>query len=194
MFRAILPCTATGRPSPTCTSFRWEGPPGRTQIKFRLPRESGPPSASCHEGLPRRPCAVRRLSDSRRCRSGPAGAVAIAGPRSRGQRVAEAGHTSARRRISPPLAGLPSDDLLMREVSEDGWGGRRQDPLAVRPAPSTESFPRHVRGGEGRPDLGGFSPSRPPKVARPCTLGYGILFAFSRSSRKVSASCFCNSW
>ena len=89
-------------------------------------------------GLPRRHWSVRRPSDSRQCRSGPAGAIARPGPRSRGQRVAEAGHPSARRRISPPPAGLPSYDLLMREVSEDGWGGRRQDPLAVQLVPSVE--------------------------------------------------------
>jgi len=47
-----------------------------------------------------------------------------------GQRVAEAGRPAARRRNAPPPALLPYD-LMVREFSEDGWGGRRQDPLIL---------------------------------------------------------------
>ena len=87
------------------------------------------PSAPGHGCLSRRPCAVRRPSDSRRCRSGPTGAGAGTGPRPTG---GGGQCPPARRRNAPPPAGLPSDDLLMREFSEDGRARRRQDPLTPK--------------------------------------------------------------
>ena len=92
-------------------------------------------------GLPRRPCAVRKPSDSRPCRSGLAGAGAGTGPRPRGG----GGRAPSRPEENFATTGPPPYyDLMVREVSEDGWGGRRQDPLAVRLVPSVEcsAFPR----------------------------------------------------
>ncbi len=45
VFRAGPGSGAIGRPSPTCASLRREGPPGRTQARFCLPRGSAPPSS-----------------------------------------------------------------------------------------------------------------------------------------------------
>jgi len=60
VFRAILLPRAPGRPSPTCTPFRWAGPPGRPQTKFRRPRGSGPPPAPATAPAPAGPERHRR--------------------------------------------------------------------------------------------------------------------------------------
>src|SRR3989304_5996865 len=51
-------------------------------------------------------------------------------------------------------------DEMVREVSEDGWGGRRQDPMAVRLVPFGVgslriSFPRRCAKGAPPMELGG---------------------------------------
>jgi len=123
-----------------CSCGRLGAPPGAT----RWPVHGNPPNPYAMSVLHPRPrapsaaflgstCRSRATLPGVRRPSDRAGSPREAWSEGRGGAGFSSG-PSARRRISPPLAGLPSDDLLVREVSEDGWGGRRQDPLAERTA------------------------------------------------------------
>ncbi len=130
----VPPCSRSVQRSPTRIAPRFPRPsPAEGPRPFRQCR-SGPTGAPQQE-------AKRETNSRGRWNLQDAGRSAF------GQRVAEVGRPSARRRISPPLS--PPNGMV-REVSEDGWGGRRQDPLAKAPHLSNQSSSKVVASAMGR--------------------------------------------